>query len=93
MLFNDFSKAFENIDELFVIITDIYASLRELPDDSVSGKKLVDAITVLQSDVHYVPTLVDVIQYINEKKLRSDTILVTMGAGDVYTIHSKLAFV
>lgn len=93
MLFDEFSKAFENIDELFVIITDIYASLRELPDDSVSGKKLVDAITTSQRDVHYVPTLPDVVQYINEKKLRSDTILVTMGAGDVYTIHSKLSFV
>ncbi len=93
MLFDEFSRAFENIDELFVIITDIYASLRELPDDSVSGKKLVDAITTLQRDVHYVPTLPDVVQYINEKKLRSDTILVTMGAGDVYTIHSKLSFV
>lgn len=92
-LFHEFSKAFENIDELFVVITDIYASLREQPDPSVSGKALVDTISALQKDVHYVSGLPDVVQYINEKRLRSDTILVTMGAGDVYTIHSKLQFV
>src|SRR5204862_890983 len=64
MLFNEFSKAFENIDELFVIITDIYASLRENPDPSassgqdetVSGKKLVEALGVSQGYVHHLPT-------------------------------------
>ncbi len=93
MLFNEFSKAFDNIDELFVVVTDIYASLREKPDDTVSGKKLVEAVSLSKKDVHYLPALSDVIEYINEKQLRSDTVLVTMGAGDVYTIHSKLQFV
>src|SRR5882724_2449057 len=88
MLFGEFTKAFDNIDELFVVVTDIYASLREQPDNAISGKKLVDAIAFSKKDVHYLPNLTDVVQYINEKKLRSDTILVTMGAGDVYTIHS-----
>lgn len=115
-LFHEFSKAFDNLDELFVVITDIFASLREQPDSlaghstlrdepsgsdsessgqdvSVSGIKLAEAINGSRGDVHYLPTLPDVVQYINEKKLRSDTILVTMGAGDVYTIHSKLTFV
>ncbi len=97
-LFNDFSKAFDNIDEVFVVITDIFASLREKSDPSagsgqVSGAKLAEAINSSRGEVHYVPTLSDVVEYINEKKLRSDTILVTMGAGDVYTVHSKLIFV
>ena len=93
MLFQEFTKAFDNIDELFVIITDIFASARESVDDSVSGKKLVDAIVPSKKDVHFLGDLSDVVQYINEKQLREDTILVTMGAGDVYTIHSKLEFV
>lgn len=92
-LFNEFSKAFDNIDELFVVITDIFASLREGPDETVSGVKLAEAISTSRGDVHFLPELSDVVQYINEKRLRSDTILVTMGAGDVYTIHSKLQFV
>ncbi|HEX8931669.1 MAG TPA: UDP-N-acetylmuramate--L-alanine ligase [Patescibacteria group bacterium] len=93
MLFTEFAKAFANLDELFVIITDIYASAREAPDNAVSGKKLVDAISLTQRDVHYLPGLADVVQYINEKGFRADTILVTLGAGDIYTIHSKLNFV
>jgi len=93
MLFDEFQKAFGNIDELFVIITDIYASLREQRDETVSGKMLAEAMSSSQKDVHYLASLSDVVQYINEKKLRSDTILVTMGAGDVYTIHSELPFV
>jgi UDP-N-acetylmuramate--alanine ligase len=92
MLFEEFRRAFDNIDELFVIVTEIYASLRETPDDSVSGKKLVDAISISKKDVHFLPTLDAVVQYINEKQPGIDTIIVTMGAGDVYTIHSKLQF-
>ena len=93
MLFEEFSKAFENIDELFVIVTEIYASLREAPDNSITGKKLVESISLSHKDVYYLSDLSDVVQYINEKKFRADTILVTMGAGDIYTIHSKLNFV
>jgi len=93
MLFDEFKKAFDNIDELFVIVTDIYASLREDKDDSVSGEKLAEAITVSKRDVHYLSDLDSVVQYINEKRFGSDTVIVTMGAGDVYTIHSKLEFV
>lgn len=93
LLFNEFSRAFDNIDELFVVITDIFSSHREKPDESVSGKKLAEAVLTSKSDVHFVGALSDVVEYINQKELRSDTILVTMGAGDVYTIHSKLPFV
>ncbi|MBI5122963.1 UDP-N-acetylmuramate--L-alanine ligase [Candidatus Roizmanbacteria bacterium] len=93
MLFEEFTKAFDNIDELFVIVTEIYASLREAPDNSISGEKLVESISLSHKDIHYLPALNDVVQYINEKKFRADTILVTMGAGDIYTIHSKLNFV
>jgi UDP-N-acetylmuramate-alanine ligase len=93
MLFDDFQKAFGEIDELLVIITEIYASLREQPDPTISGRHLAEAMHMEQKDVHYLATLDDVVQYINEKRLGSNTVLVTMGAGDVYTIHSKLELV
>lgn len=93
MLFSEFQKAFMGIDKLFIVMTEIFASLREEPDNSVSGAKLVEAIAQKQNNIYYRETLVDVVQYINEKHFGEDTVIVTMGAGDVYTIHSQLAFV
>jgi len=91
-LFNEFSRAFDNIEDLSVIVSDIYASLREQADQEITAKKLVDAIMLSKQDVQYLSSLDNVIQYINQKRLRSDTILVTMGAGDIYKIHSQLKF-
>lgn len=92
LMFTEFTKAFDNLDELFVIITDIYASLREQPDKTVSADHLAGEIKLQGRDVHYLPQLSDVVQYINTKNYGSDTVLVTMGAGDVYTIHDSLSF-
>jgi len=92
LLFEEFKKAFDNIDEVFVVITEIFASARELPDNSVSGEKLAQAILVNKNDVHFISDLDSVVKYINDNRFRSDTIIVTMGAGDIYTIHSKLEF-
>lgn len=89
-LFDEFMTAFAHVDT--VLLTDIYASLRETPDPSVSSKQLAFALSNNHKSVIYVPTLPDVVQYINENRFRSDTVLVTMGAGDVYTIHSSLRF-
>lgn len=90
-LFDEFMKVFNDVDS--VVLADIYASLREEPDPSVSSKQLAYALSTHHKEVIYKPSLDDVVQYINEKRLRSDTVLVTMGAGDIYTIHSKLRFV
>ena len=89
-LFDDFIHSFRDVDQ--VILTDIYASLRELKDDSVTSQKLAFAMKSYHKDVLYLPDLGDVIKYINENRFRSDTILVTMGAGDIYKIHSELTF-
>lgn len=89
-LFDDFTKSFENVD--IVVLTDIYASLRELPDPTVSSKILSEAMQKYHRDVVYLPKLTDIIGYINQKKFRSDTILITMGAGDIYKIKNELKF-
>lgn len=90
MLFNEFAQAFDEVNT--IVITDIYASLREEYDPSVSSKHLVEAIKRYHSGVFYVSNIIDVVQYINQNRFRSDTIVVTMGAGDIYKIHSKLNF-
>ncbi len=89
-LFDDFLHAFESVDT--VILTDIYASLREKKDSTVSSKQLAYAMEKHHKAVLYLPNLSDVIKYINQNRFRSDTVLVTLGAGDVYTIHEKLEF-
>ncbi len=89
-LFNDFLRVFEDVDT--IVVTDIYASLREKADPSVSAKQLAVGISNHHKEVIYLETLDDVVKYINENRFRSDTILVSMGAGDIYTIHTKLAF-
>jgi UDP-N-acetylmuramate--alanine ligase len=89
-LFEDFVRAFADVDR--VILTEIYASLREQPDPSVSAKKLAFAMSNHHKEIIYLETLDDVVQYISENQFRSDTVLVTMGAGDIYSIHTKLSF-
>lgn len=90
-LFKEFSRSFENVDH--IILTDIYASLRESAIPGVDAKSLAYGVAGHHKSVEYQPSLADVVQYINEKRLKSDTVLVTMGAGDIYTIHEQLAFV
>jgi UDP-N-acetylmuramate--alanine ligase len=89
--FDDFAIVFGAVDE--VILTDIFASLREEADPTVSSKQLAFFMTRHHKSVLHLPQLTDVVQYINEKRFRMDTIVVTMGAGDIYSIHSQLAFV
>jgi UDP-N-acetylmuramate--alanine ligase len=89
-LFNQFLRVFSEVDT--ILLTDIYASLREGTDETVNSKQLADAMNQHHKDIIYSPTHSDVVQYINENRFRSDTILVTMGAGDIYTIHSQLKF-
>ena len=90
-LFREFTKSFADVD--MVIVTDIFASAREQADPEVSSKNLAFEMSSHHKAVLYLPALSDVVQYIQENKLRSDTILVTMGAGDIYSIHSELGFV
>ncbi len=90
-LFDEFIKSFNAVDT--VVLTEIYPSLRELPDLSVSSELLSERMKNQHKDVIYQKTIADVVKYINEKRLRSDVVLVTMGAGDVYKIHSELKFV
>lgn len=87
LLFEDFSSSFT--DASLVILTDIYPSKREPFDSSISSKMLADAVSAKQS-VLYLPKLTDVVQYLHEKQFGNDTIIITMGAGDVYQIAYDL---
>lgn len=86
-LFEDFSHAFS--DAGTVILMDIYPSRRESPDPSVSSQLLVQEINKFHHAL-FLPKAEDVVEYINKNSFGNDTIIITMGAGDVYKISSKL---
>ena len=84
-LFEQFSKSFNSVNA--VILTNIYASLREKQDLSVSMQELA---SLIGEKATFLPTLPDVIKYINNQNYGTDTILITMGAGDIYKINQEL---
>lgn len=89
-LFEDFITSFASVDT--VILVDIYSSLREVVDPEVSSQKLYESLKREHRNALYLQNLLDVIKYINQNRFRSDTVIVSMGAGDIYKIHSNLKF-
>lgn len=84
-LFEQFSKSFIDIDT--VILTNIYSSLREKPDPTVSMEDLAKKIG---KKALFLPKLNDVVKYVSSQNFGKNVILITMGAGDVYKISEKL---
>lgn len=70
-----------------VIITEIYASLREEKDPAFSARLLADGI---EKETFFLETLDDVIKYVTSQRFDESYILVTMGAGDIYKINEAL---
>lgn len=78
----DFSQAFTLADKILVL--PIYAA-REPFDDSISSVDLVEDMY----NGMYVETLEEAKKYI-DKNYHSGSVIVTMGAGDVYHLHDIL---
>ena len=89
-LFSDFVTSFYDADT--IILMAIYPSLREKIDPAVSSELLAQKISQTHRDVHFLPDESSVVEYIDQKKYDDDTIIITMGAGDVYKISEKLDF-
>jgi UDP-N-acetylmuramate--alanine ligase len=87
-LFEQFMYSFSSSTEL--ILTDIFPSLREIADNTVSSKLLADSVSKIHKEVLYLPKLSDVVEYLNKKNLNDSYIIITMGAGDVYKIGKEL---
>ena len=86
-LFEQFVNSFNDADT--VILTNIYSSLREKPDPTVSSELLAKKLGDFKKEVFFLPTLDSVIEYVNQKNYGKDCIVLTMGAGDVYKINEK----
>lgn len=88
ILFDEFITSFSDANT--VIISNIYPSLREKPDPTVSSKQLVDTMNLFYKRAVFLPELPDVVEYIEQKGYGEDTVIVTMGAGDIYKISKFL---
>ncbi len=87
-LFDQFVTSFSTADT--VILSDIYPSLRESSDVTISSKLLVDKIKAIHKDVLFLSVLHDVVEYIKRQQYGKDVVVITMGAGDIYKIASSL---
>lgn len=88
ILFEEFTHSFSEAN--IVMLENIYPSLRELPDKTVSAERLVESMSKFHGSVMFLPEATDVVEYINKKAYGRDFIIVTMGAGDVYKIGREL---
>lgn len=86
-LFNEFITSFSKAT--IAGILPIFASAREKKDTSISSKKLVGEIQKQNPHCYFLPDT----QAFTEKiapLLQPGDILITMGAGDIYTWHTKI---
>lgn len=81
-LFNEFVEAFDDADE--IIIADIYAA-REKDTGIVSSKMLSDKIKERGLKCSNFHSFDEIVSYLN-KNLSDGDMLLTVGAGDVYTV-------
>ena len=91
-LFDDFKKCFSDADELVMI--EIYGSARE-QQGGTSSKELIGAIKLWnkeqgrRQDVVYQEDLESVEKYLREH-LKSNDLLLLMGAGDIFRVGENL---
>ncbi len=82
---DDFSKSFSRADD--VILAPIYAA-READDPTVSHTKLADNINELTHNARAIESLESIASLLKDSD--ENTVIMTMGAGDVYLVGDRL---
>lgn len=85
--FDEFVASFKGADS--VAVTGIFSSSREKEDVTVTAQMLVDSLKKQGKDASFVINADEFMAKIGSK-LQNNDILVTMGAGDIYTWHEKI---
>ena len=86
-LASEFASSFLNADLVF--LADIFPSAREKFDPGISSKTLVAAINGIKNNAFYTPVVTSAIK-IMKNKLSDNSVIFTMGAGNLYLWHRKL---
>jgi len=84
LLKDRFAAAFEDADK--VLVTDIYAA-SEKPIPGISGKTIADGIS--GREVVYVPKKEMIFEHLMDD-LREGDMVLTLGAGDIYTVGKEI---
>jgi len=87
LLYEQFGESFREAD--LVVITDIY-SAGETPIENVTGELVYQAALASGCNAKYIPTLEEAEAYL-KSILKSNDLLITMGAGDVWKMGVHLA--
>lgn len=87
-LFKEFASAFSDAD--LVLIPEIFPSFREKPDSNFSSKLLAEEVKKSSKEALYFPNFTDVVKYLASQKIDKNTLVITMGAGDVYKVGQVL---
>ena len=87
-LLDNFAKSFTDADEIYLL--DIFGSARE-KQGGVNSDDLVDAIKVYDKNktIKNLHTISEATKYF-QQNLQPNSILITMGAGDVYLVGERL---
>lgn len=88
LLFDKFIDSLSFADT--IIAVEIYPSAREEKDLSVSSSQIANALKKKGKEAVFAQKLENVVQYIRQKHYGNDTVIVTMGAGDIYTIAKEI---
>ncbi|TSC53994.1 MAG: UDP-N-acetylmuramate--L-alanine ligase [Microgenomates group bacterium LiPW_16] len=83
-LMGEFSKCFTQASQ--VIITDIYPSAREKPEEEINSKILVNEIQKYHKNAIYIGKMEEAANFVGNQA-NPGTVILTMGAGDIYKIH------
>ncbi len=83
----DFAKVFVQAD--LALIVDIYPSAREGSDDSINSNMLVVEANKYKKNAFYLKNKEKALNFLAEN-IDSNDLIITMGAGDVYTWHDDL---
>ncbi|HVZ58550.1 MAG TPA: UDP-N-acetylmuramate--L-alanine ligase [Patescibacteria group bacterium] len=81
-LLPEFVTAFDDAND--VIIMDIFSSAREKKDPTITSGLLAQQLAVRHPAVLYLPTIEDVAALLSKENLKDNTVIVFMGAGDIY---------
>jgi UDP-N-acetylmuramate--alanine ligase len=86
-LLKDFARAFPSAHR--VIITDIYATVREKDDLGMNGQLLAQAVRKHHPRAIHLPGEAQVAEYLGETVEKNEAIF-TLGAGDIFLWHDSI---
>lgn len=86
-LLHEFSGCFSEAD--LIILTDIFPSAREKADTTITSIMLEKAVNRVRNNSVYMKNNEEIITFLSSY-IKNGDVIITMGAGDVYSLHPGL---